>query len=388
MDVRTDELAAARLKRRMRIALSLFLGILLILTLYSNTLLSMNLPKVWIEEGIEDQLVQNYRGSGIMHPRNEVELLNKQGWNVKSIKVKEGDRVTKGQILVTYDSREAENRIQDQQVNLERQELIMEGLQDRYIEATQSGDEMNLRNAKRDIDLALLDKSIQERNLNNLQTDLENYSKIVAPFDGVVTKIAAVKGMPSGSAGSDVIVSNTSLGYQLELQIPSSIIDAFKLGEKLPVQVQIRGVTQSLEGTIDGIENLESVNPTVSPTDEGEGSYNPLSINPKRVLVAVKSSELQGGEQASIELNKSSMNDKGFLLPNKAIHGEGEAKYIFVLEEKKSPLGNTYHASKVQIEVGGSNAYSTVVLKGSYPGQSVIVESSEPLQDGTRVRLK
>lgn len=388
MELRSDELAAARLKRRMRIALSLFLGIILILTLYSNTLLSMNLPKVWTEEGLEDQLVQNYSGSGILHPRNEVELLNNQGWNVKSIKVKEGDRVTKGQILVTYDSREAENRIQDQQVNLERQELIMEGSQDRYIEAIQSGDEMNLRSAKRDIELALLDKSTQERNLIKLQSDLENYSKIVAPFDGVVTKIAAVKGIPSGSAGSDVIVSNTSLGYQLELIVPSSIIDAFRLGEKLPVQVQLRGVTQSLEGTLEGIENLESVNPIASPSDEGEGSYNPQSIQQKRVLVVVKNLELQGGEQASIELNKSSTNDKGFLLPNKAIHGEGKAKYIFVLEEKKGPLGNTYHASKVNIEVGDSNAYSTVVLKGSYPGQSVIVESSEPLQDGTRVRLK
>ncbi|WP_314587948.1 hypothetical protein [Paenibacillus terrigena] len=34
-----------------------------------------------------------------------------------------------------YDSREAENRIQDERVNLSRQKLMMEGLQERYIEA-------------------------------------------------------------------------------------------------------------------------------------------------------------------------------------------------------------------------------------------------------------
>lgn len=89
-----------------------------------------------------------------------------------------------------------------------------------------------------------------------------------------------------------------------------------------------------------------------------------------------------------MKFSKSTSVDNGVLLPNKAIHGEIANKYIFVIEEKKSPLGNTYHASKVAIEVGEANEDSVIVLKGAYSGQQIIVESSEPLQDGSRVRKR
>ncbi|KRF43004.1 efflux RND transporter periplasmic adaptor subunit [Paenibacillus sp. Soil787] len=371
-------------KRKLRLLFVLFISILLIVTIYSNTLLTMNLPKVWTEEGKQEPLVQNYSDSSVLQPVSEVELSNREGWNVNNVLVKEGDRVTKGQVLVTYDNQEAQTRIQDQQSNMERQRLMMEGLQDRYIEAEQSGDDQKIRGAKRDLELARLDMDVSERNLRNMQIDLDIKKQIVAPFEGLITKLGAVKDLPSGSAGSDVRISNSSLGYQFSLQVPSSVIKSFKLGDKLNVQVAIQGVAQTLEGTLTEIKNAESTNKNVPAA----GSSPSPPVDQKRVLVTVKSEDLQGGEQASLNLSKTSTNDNGMVLPTKAIHGEGPTKYIFVMTEKKGPLGNTYHASKVFIEVGDTNESEAIVLKGAYPGQKIITETSEPIQDGSRVRPK
>ncbi|NOU88762.1 efflux RND transporter periplasmic adaptor subunit [Paenibacillus sp. LMG 31460] len=387
MNVRVVERVESNPKRKIKLVFILCIAALLILTLYSNTLLTMNLPKVWAEEGRTDPLSLNYSGSGDLQPLSEVELSNKAGWMVKDVQVKAGEHVTKGQTLVTYDSKEAESRIQDEEVNLSRQKLMMEGLQERYIAAEKSGDELTISSAKREIDIARLEMGAQERKIRNLQEDLERFRQVVAPYDGVVTKVAAVKDMPSGSAGRDVIVSNSSLGFQLALPMPASIADLLELGSKQNVEVKIKGVIQSLEGVVTGIEPAEAGH-TTAPAGDGGDSNTSKPKSQKRVLVTVQSAELQGGEQATMKFSKSTSVGNGVLLPNKAIHGEIANKYIFVIEEKKSPLGNTYHASKVAIEVGEANEDSVIVLKGAYSGQQIIVESSEPLQDGSRVRKR
>lgn len=383
--MRSVEHPESNQKRIIKIVFSLFIGLLLVFTLYSNTLLTMNLPKVWVEEGRSDPLIQNYSDSGVLQPISEVELSNKAGWMVKNILVEVGDRVTKGQTLVTYQSREAEQRILDEEANLARQRLMMEGLQDRYIEAVQSDDELILRSAKRDIEIARLEMGVQERKMRILQEDFESLRLIAAPFNGRITKVAAVEGLPSDSSGQDVLLSHSNLGFQLSLHIPSSIVDQLEIGNKQNVDVKIKGVTQSIEGIVTAIENVEAVNTDMLAGDTGDSN----TTNPKPhklVKLTVQSTELQGGEQASIELSKSSTAGEGILLSNKAIHGEGSNKYIFVMEEKKSPLGNTFHARKELIEVGEANEDEAIVLSGAYPGQLIIVESSEPLQDGSRVR--
>lgn len=387
MEMRATEHAESSHKRWIRRIFILFIAILLILTLYSNTLLTMNLPKVWVEEGKSGPLVHNYSGSRLLQPISEVDLSNKTGWIVKDIQVKVGDRVTKGQTLVTYDSREAENRIQDEQANLSRQKLMMEGLQERYIDTYHNGDDKEIRSTKRDIEMARLEIGVLERKVRNLQEDLESHRQIVAPFDGVITKVTAVIGLPSGSAGGDVLLSNSSLGYQLALQIPSSIADQMELGSIQNVDVKIKGVTQSLEGVVTRIENVDAINSAAAANDGGD-SNSSVSIFHKQVLITVQSTELQGGEQATVNLSKSIADENGVLLLSKSIHSEGSNPYIFVLEEKKGPLGNTYHANKVAVEVGDTNKDTTIVLNGAYPGQLVIMESSEPLQDGMRVRKR
>ncbi|WP_054024802.1 efflux RND transporter periplasmic adaptor subunit [Bacillus sp. FJAT-28004] len=387
MDERSVEQSKTHPKKRIRLVIILFIAALLIFTLYSNTLLTMNLPQVWAEEGSMDPLIQSYDGTGVLQPLSEVEITNQAGWIVKDVKIKVGDRVTKGQTLVTYNNREAEHRKQDEQDNLTRQQLLMEGLQDQYIEAQQSGDEGRIRVTKRDMEIARLEMGVQERKLQNMKEELETLKQIAAPFNGVITQVGAVKGLPSGSAGLDIIISNASRGYQLSLDIPETFAGQLDIGSKLEVEVKSKGIGKSLEGHVTAIENVETVH-SAAPDDGGGESNSPKRNDLKRVLILMQNTALQGGEQASVKLSKTSTVGEGVLLPTKAIHGEGSHKYIFIIEEKKGPLGNTYHARQVTIGVGDANDDAAIALTGAYPGQLIIIESSEPLQDGSRVRLR
>jgi RND family efflux transporter MFP subunit len=349
-------------KKKIRLLAALFIGGLLLLTLFSNTLQTMNLTKVYTSIGRPGQLVQSFTGSGVLVPVTEASLSNQAGWAVKQVMVKAGDRVSKGQTLVVYESQEEEDRYLDAQAQLEQQRLSIEDIQDRYVEASTSGDYNQLRMTKRELKSANLTMEVQQRNLSRMKVNLIHNRELKAPFERIVMKINAFSGMTAASAGPDVRIASSGQGYQCQIQVPTAISDHLKIGQKLDVQI---GST-SLEGNLTGIEHIES------------------QMN---ITVAVKHESLRGGEQASIELSITSSDQGGILVPSQAIHKEGEDAYVYVVEENKGPLGSTSHVRKTFIKIGDSNESDTIVFQGIFPDSAIIQESNEPIQDGVRVRV-
>ncbi|SEM55483.1 efflux RND transporter periplasmic adaptor subunit [Paenibacillus sp. OV219] len=355
-------------KKRFRLIAALFVSGLIVFTLYSNTLQSLTLTKVWTTIGRQGALVQSYTGSGVLEPITEAALSNKAGWAIQSVKVKAGDVVHKGQTLVVYESDEAENRYLDAKAQLEQQSLSIQGLQDRYVEAASSGDDIQLRSAKRDLKSAHLTMEMQQRNLNSMKADLVSNRELKAPFEGIVTMVGAVVGMASAGAGPDVQITSSSNGYQVAVQVPAAISEHLRIGQKLDVQVSQAESATTMEGIISGIENKES------------------QIN---IVIKVRDASLRGGEQAHLDLRfDSAGTGGGILVPSSAIHKQGQETYVYVIEERKGPLGDTSHVRKMPVKTGDSNDSDTVVLQGIFPDAPIILESSEPaLMDGERVRV-
>lgn len=304
----------------------------------------------------------------------EVALTNNAGWKVKRVDVTEGEVVKKGQKLVLYDSTEAEQQIMDEQASLQKLKLSIEELQSSYIEAVQSGDEMSIRSAKRVIETSKIDLGVQQRKIQKLQDHLTNNRELVAPFDGIVTQVNATAGLISSNGGADVRISNGSLG--IELLAPAVIADLLEIGETLDVQVNGNHVKQ-VEGQIAVIQDTNSI-------DKGNGTT--LNSPMKNILVKVQDESLKGGDRVQMELTKSTSDD-AILISNKAIHEDGIGKYIFKIEERSGPLGNTYYIRRTSIIVTDSNEHVSAVTQGIFEGEQVIVESSDPLQDGDKVRM-
>ncbi|MCM3628189.1 efflux RND transporter periplasmic adaptor subunit [Paenibacillus glycanilyticus] len=354
-------------KNKLRLVFILFVSGLLVLTLYSNTLLTMNLTKVWTIVGRQEELVQSFNGSGMLEPVSEVSLSNKAGWTIKAVKVRAGGLVKKGQTLVVYESTEAENQYMDAKVQVEQQQLAIEGLQDRYIEAASSGDDTQLRSANRDLESARLTLDMQRRNLDTMKANLVSNRELKAPFDGIAMKVNAVEGLSSASAGPDVLVASSIQGYQFHVQVPATISGHFKIGRKLDVHIGQEDKATTVEGIVSGMENKES------------------QVN---IAVTVKNEQIRGGEQALLDLKFVSDKTSGILVPSSAIHKEGSETFVYIIEERKGPLGNTSHVRKMPVKTGDSNESETVVQQGIFPDSPIILQSSEPVvTDGERVRV-
>lgn len=122
-------------KRLIQILFAAFIAVLLLATLFSNTLQSLTLPKVRTEPLSLGRLVHKLEGRNALQPLLAEKLFNLSGWKVKQIYVKEGDVVKKGQKLILYDSGQADLERQGEAAQLEKQKLEVKNLQDQLVQA-------------------------------------------------------------------------------------------------------------------------------------------------------------------------------------------------------------------------------------------------------------
>ncbi|RUT47582.1 biotin/lipoyl-binding protein [Paenibacillus anaericanus] len=370
-------------KRKIQIIFSISIILLVFFTLFSNTFQSLTFPKVRTENAVYGSLVHTLEGNGILQPIAEAKLVNSDHWKVATILVKEGDHVKKGQKLITYDSKSAERELQDEITHLEKQKIELQNIQDRFITSTTEGDEMGIRTAKRDIETYKLDLGVQERKINVLRDRLDSQKEISAPFDGVITKLNAIEGMVSAGE-PDVLVSNSSLGYRLDIFADSTLLSSLgiSIGEKIDVEVATAQEQQTLMivGTVEEMVNEQP------RTNEEAGKT--ITITQKVLRIKVVNSQLIGGEQARIKLEKRSSKE-GFVISNVAIHEERDGMFVYKVEEQKGALENVFLVRKVQIHYSETMDKETMIQSDNiYDDDLIILESSEPLQDGNRIRME
>ncbi|MFF2885993.1 efflux RND transporter periplasmic adaptor subunit [Paenibacillus sp. NPDC057967] len=374
-------------KRWISAVLLLLTGMLLFFTLFSNTLQSVTLPKVRAEQAAIGGIAYKLEGSGVLLPVNQAELPNPAGWKVQQVLVKEGEAVQKGQKLIVYDSTIAERELADELAQLEKLTIALEGVQDQFKLSMVEGNESATRDVKRELATRNIDLSMQQRKIDGLREQLNRQRELAAPFGGIVKKVNAVEGLVS-TGQPDVLITNRDLGYRLEIMANGELIDRLGLAVKQPIELRVAAEgeqpARTMEGTIDGIADESSRSASLA---EGAGGA-PAVIRQKQLRIHVSDLTLKGGEQVSVKLNRASAG-KGWLIPNEAIHREGEKRFIFKVEQQRGALGNVFVARKIPIEASESTERETMIPADRlYEGELIILESSEPLQDGNRIRLQ
>lgn len=380
MELEVNERSEAGKKKKIRVIAGIFFGILLLFTFFSNTLLSLTLPKVLLATPSGGSINHIIAGSGMLIPLESAELKSDIGWKVKTVHVKNGDSIVKGQALITFDSKAAELQILDEQMTLKQQKMQLEGLFDSYVGASKNGDPMLIKAARRGVDIQKLQIEAQERSIETLQDALQSNRQMLTPFSGIVTKINAMEGVPSPT----INLSNASKGFRLSVALYANLVSLLSIGEAIEVTVKghkVEEEAKTVNGVITEIQGAQSEEPAAL-AKESSGTLT------QKVSITVQDAELKGGESASIELFKSIPTDEDTVLVAKAaIHEDPSGKYVLLVTERKGTLGNGFYVRKSNIKIVDSNESIVAVQGGIYPGDQVIIESSEPLQQGDRVRL-
>ncbi|GIP22243.1 efflux RND transporter periplasmic adaptor subunit [Paenibacillus sp. J22TS3] len=378
MEIQPADQALIGRKRKIRILFGLLIGMLIGFTLFSNTLMSLTSPKVALITVGQGELVHTFQASGTVKWRMESVLTGVAEGKVKQVNVKAGDLVKKGQALLVYDTKAVENQILDEKAALDRLNISIKELQDSYKEIYHNGDEKSIESARNALKTSSIDKDVLQRRIQKLQEDLSANSLLAAPFDGIVTKVGKVEGLGSTGGAPDIVIANTSLGFDFEFLAPVDAIGQLAKGDKLDVQLGGRNARQ-VEGRIEEIQDAEQL--TQTGEDEKHTTYTAM----KRLIVAIQDDALKGGERADVVLTKTTQNV--ILVDNKAIRNEGDKRYVFGVEERKGPLGNDFYVRKVYLTIIDSNETQSAVTQGLFDQEQIILESSDPLQEGDKIRV-
>ncbi|MFE5321519.1 efflux RND transporter periplasmic adaptor subunit [Paenibacillus sp. NPDC056579] len=374
-------------QRKQRIAgitLMVLLLVLAVFTLFSQTIQTALLPKVTTAKPAKKTLAHRIEGSGLIKPRRQIELNSDSGWKVAKVYVGNDEQVKKGQDLVTFDGMEAQQQLLDMEDELKKRNLNRELLQEQFVAAQRAGDGEVIRKAKRDLELDRLDRDIAMRKIETLRKDLERKRTLTAPADGKVANLQAREGIGVPQGQPVLTLIETGEGFQFTFTVDKDSGDLMRKDEKVTVNVN-GDKPRQIEGTVAEIKDASPVSGGGKPDDES-GNPGGGAKDRKTIVFYVSGDNLKGGESASFSLEKP-FQEQGLVINKKWLKKDGNGSYVFVVRENRSSLGNTYTVQKAYLNTGKGNDEEIVVLGGVYPEEDIVTESSEPLQEGNRVRL-
>lgn len=161
----------------------IFLAIMLVLTFFSNTIMNYSLPEVAAQYVSSGSLSEQIRGTATVEAAESYTVKISDTRVVRSVEVKQGDAVEKGQVLITLEEGDgtqleaAKSELETAQVEY-RKALLATG-------KDYSLDELSIKNLEEDI---AADKAA----LSNISTYQKEYEKAKEKVKSVEDEIAAI----------------------------------------------------------------------------------------------------------------------------------------------------------------------------------------------------
>lgn len=372
--------AAPAGKRGVRNVIVAFIGLMIVLTLFSNTLLQLSLPQVTVARPQPGMLSHDVSGTGTVRVAETVDLNVETRWTVDQVLVEVGDKVKAGQTLVTFKTDDARNTLLDEQARYEQKKLSIGKLQDNYVEAQKSGNELQSRSIMRDIDSAKLDLDVQQRKIKQLQEQLEQGAELVSSVSGTVVELNATAGLAPQSGRSIARVTDETKGFQFVTTVDTDQAKYVNVGDEVEI------VVSSLSNArVKG--KLAEIDDPVAAAGGQSGSNAAASTGDRKELVVdLKDDRLKGGESAELFVSKRTAQAR-MLLPNSAIRQDDSGKFVLVLKEQKGPLGNEFYAQRAAVTIADADdSYSSIESGIGIPDQ-IIVSSTKSISDGDRVMM-
>lgn len=369
----------ARRKQNIRIAAALFFGLMLVMTFFSNTFQQLTYPKVRTVKTELKQLSYVIKGEGTLTPREIESVYDNSGWNVASIEVEVGDEVKKGQRLLTLDITKAKSELLDEETRYKKNQLQLELLQTGYKTAVHNQSlEADLLQARVNIENLKLEMQIQERKLSDMREALSKQEFVVAPQGGIVTEVNADLGIPTTAGQPVVKIADQSQGLGWTLAVANELVHGLKGGEE--VELYVNGNRQDLIRAI--VADIKDAEATANK--DAEAAANAAAG--KQLSFQVTDKELKGGEAVGIHWERK-FGQAMVLVPKEVVHSDAQGHFVYIVEERKGPLGNQFSIQKRYVTLGEANERNQAILDGLAGDVKIVSESSEPVNEGDLVRM-
>jgi membrane fusion protein, multidrug efflux system len=362
-----------------------------------------------VETVAEQSVDESYEAVGTVRAKNSSILSSKVMGSIVAMKVREGDTVHAGQVLVEIDSREA--RIQTQKSgaglvemngaldeagrNIKAAEsaqiaaesnrrlaastfLRYQQLLDRQSISPQEFDEARAKHEMADAEAERTGRMLQSlearrrqamARIDQAKADVagskvySSYSRIAAPINGVVVSKQADVGYMA-APGAPLLTIESGTDYRLEAAVQESQINMIHLRDQVRVQIDALG-QQELAGIV-----VEIV---------------PVADPASRTYLVKISIALPAGSQQIIRsglYGKARFltgQAKAITIPRIAVVERGQLTSVYVVDQS-----GIAHMRLVQ--TGKTYTDRVEVLSGLKEGEQIVVDGVATVNDGSRVR--
>lgn len=310
---------------------------------------SVNLPVV-AEEVVDGDLVLSVNTTGQVRSDAEGRLRAEVAGAVERVRVRPGDRVTKGQVLVELDPRPFDLAVQEAQVAVDLATLQH---QDNYRPDSLATGQMPAQTR--------LDASVTRSGLAAARVRLERAkfererATIVAPFDGTVDRVTVVVG-DRISAGADLTTIVDLRNLRIEAAVLEHDLPLIKVGgEAVISSAALAG--RSFTGRV------AAVLPLVDSTTRAGRAH----------VRATGDGTLRPGMYADVRLEAQRLPGRR-LVPTRAIIERDGRPLVFVVKDGRAQW--TY------ILPGRSNGRQTEVLPDSVSGLIPVTAGDQVIVEG------
>ncbi len=294
--------------------------------------------------------------SGYFTTNDETLLSFKNGGVINRIYVKEGDQITKGQLLATVNPTEIGSQVEQVQLSLQKAQRDYERASKLFKDSVATLEQ--LQNAKTALEVAK--QQLQSAKFN------EGYTAIRATKNGYVLRKLANDGQIVGPGTPVLQVNGANEGkWILKVGLSDSQWSALKIGDRASI------TSEALQGRI-----LQAkVSRKAESIDPQSGTFG--------VDLSLESGDLKGlaaglfGRATIYPTSKQT----AYSLPYDALLDGGENEgYVFVTNDNQT-------AKKVKVQLGAVQKDKITVLGGLENVGSVIISGSAYLTNGSKIKV-
>ena len=313
---------------------------------------------------------------GTVRAAQTSDLASQMMGNIVEIRVREGDRVSRGQVLAIIDDSQpraavdrataAELAAQQQLVAADSDLALAESTLKRYqklyeekVVSSQAFDEVKARQeanlARRDI--AEAGQAQARAALKQAMTSLD-YTRIRAPFDGVVTEKKADSGTLA-SPGMPIFTVEDTRRYRLEVAVNESDLRYARTGGQVSVAIEALDAAE-IKGKV------VQIVPAADPASRAFLVKIELPTDTRLLSGLFGRAQFSRGEQQVL------------LIPRSAVVERGQLQGVFVLDQNKV-AGLRY------VTLGKSSGSGIEVLSGLQGGEWFVANPGERNLNSKRI---
>ena len=274
---------------------------------------------------------------------------------IKEVKVREGNRVQKGQLLVVLNTSITENTIEEVKTSLELANTVYE--KQKRLWDQQVGSELQYLQAKNN-------KEALESRLKTLQAQLD-MAYIRSPIDGIVDEIFSKKGELAIPGMQLMQIVNLSNLY-INAEISESYLSMINKGD-------IVKLTFPSYPDLEMDVPIHRVGNVINP--QNRSFTIQLKINNRQEM-------LKPNILAIIKIMDFS-TESALVVPTIILKQDIKGTYMYVADKDD----DGYHARKVYVETGISYQDKSIIVNGLKPGQKIITKGYNLVSDGTKIKM-